>query len=122
MAKKTTTGVSLLVDQTPPGYAEWLAELKAEIRRAQARALVAVNAEMTMVYWRIGRDIIERQDQQGWGTKVIDHLSVDLRKEFDDADGFAPRSLRYMRKFAATWPEAWLEPGGADPPDRHQAS
>lgn len=51
----------------PPlaGYVEWLGELKGRIRSAQLRATVAVNAELVMLYWGIGRDILDRQAKQG---------------------------------------------------------
>jgi hypothetical protein len=63
----------------PAGYAEWLGELKVRIQSAQLRASSAVNTELVMLYWGIGREIRERQSQQGWGAKVIERLAVDLR-------------------------------------------
>jgi DUF1016 N-terminal domain len=65
----------------------------------------AVTREMVLLYWQIGRDILQRQTQQGWGTKVIDRLAADLRCAFPDMTGFSPRNLRYMRAFAAAWPD-----------------
>lgn len=59
-----------------------------------------------MLYWQIGNDILERQQQQGWGTKVIDRLAQDLRADFPDMKGFSPRNLKYMRSFAQAWPDA----------------
>jgi predicted nuclease of restriction endonuclease-like (RecB) superfamily len=59
---------------------------------------------MVLLYWDIGRMILERQDRTGWGVKVIDHLAVDLREAFPDMKGFSPRNLKYMRAFAAAWP------------------
>lgn len=54
---------------TPAGYADWLAELKTRIRSAQQRAALAVNRELVLLYWQIGRDILARQAQQGWGPR-----------------------------------------------------
>ncbi len=90
---------------TPPpqGYAEWLAELKTRIHSAQQRATLAVNSELVLLYWQIGRDILARQAEQGWGTKVIDRLAKDLRSAFPDMKGFSPRNLKYMRAFADAW-------------------
>ncbi|MCR6629337.1 MAG: PDDEXK nuclease domain-containing protein [Magnetospirillum sp.] len=88
----------------PADYTAWLGDLKTMIKEAQQRAIMAVNAEMIMVYWRIGNDILERQEAQGWGAKVIDRLSADLRSEFGGA-GFSPRNLKYMRRSAAEWPD-----------------
>ncbi len=68
------------VSLTPPqGYAEWLAELKARIHVAQQRATLAVNRELVLLYWNIGRDVLARQAEQGWGAKVVDRLAKDLR-------------------------------------------
>lgn len=89
----------------PEGYAEWLVELKTRIHTAQQRAALAVNRELVLLYWKIGRDILERQSQQGWGSKVIDRLSQDLRSAFPEMKGFSPRSLKYMRSFASAWPD-----------------
>jgi predicted nuclease of restriction endonuclease-like (RecB) superfamily len=60
---------------------------------------------MVLLYWDIGRAILDRQEQEGWGTKVIDRLSADLRREFPDMQGLSPRNLKYMRAFAASWPD-----------------
>ncbi|MFM9267733.1 YhcG family protein [Tychonema sp. BBK16] len=58
-----------------------------------------------LLYWQIGRDILNRQQQQGWGTKVIDNLATDLRKAFPEMKGFSSRNLKYMRSFAETYPD-----------------
>lgn len=92
---------------TPPdGHTDWLAELKTRIHTAQQRAALAVNRELVLLYWQIGRDILERQSREGWGAKVIDRLAHDLRIAFPDMKGFSPRNLKYMRSFAQAWPDA----------------
>ena len=92
---------------TPPaGYAAWLAELKARIHDAQQRAALAVNRELVLLYWQIGRDILERQSREGWGAKVIERLAHDLRTAFPDMKGFSRANLMYMRAFAQAWPDA----------------
>ena len=88
----------------PADYSTWLAELKQRIQTAQQRAVLAVNRELVLLYWQIGRDILERQHAQGWGAKVIDRLARDLRSAFPDMKGFSPRNLKYMRAFAEAWP------------------
>ena len=100
----TDTPVALI--PAPEGYADWLAELKGRIHCAQQRATLAVNRELITLYWQIGRDILERQARQGWGAKVIDRLSHDLRTAFPEMQGFSPRNLKYMRAFAEAWPDA----------------
>lgn len=95
------------VKLTPPpqGYADWLAELKRRIYAAQQRATRAVNGELVLLYWQIGRDILARQAEQGWGTKVIDRLAKDLQVAFPEMKGLSPRNLKYMRAFADAWPD-----------------
>jgi predicted nuclease of restriction endonuclease-like (RecB) superfamily len=95
-------------EETTPalkGYEPVLAELEERIRTAQLRAAIAVNHELVHLYWQIGRDILVRQKEHGWGAKVIDRLSSDLRLEFPATEGFSPRNLKYMRAFAEAWPD-----------------
>jgi predicted nuclease of restriction endonuclease-like (RecB) superfamily len=89
----------------PNGYADWLADLKDRIHTAQQRATLAVNRELVGLYWHIGRDILARQAEQGWGAKVIERLAHDLRTAFPEMKGFSPRNLKYMRAFAEAWPD-----------------
>lgn len=92
---------------TPPptGYADWLARLKKCIHSARQRATQAVNRELVLLYWQIGRDILDRQGREGWGAKVIERLAHDLRKAFPDMRGFSRANLMYMRAFAEAWPD-----------------
>ena len=89
---------------TAGDYADLLHNLKERIRSAQVRAALSVNKELVLLYWQIGRDILARQDAQGWGAKVIDRLAGDLRREFTEMKGFSSRNLKYMRAFAEAWP------------------
>jgi predicted nuclease of restriction endonuclease-like (RecB) superfamily len=89
----------------PAGYAELLEDLKARIRQAQVRAALSVNRELVLLYWHIEREILQRQQQEGWGAKVIDRLARDLAREFPEMKGFSPRNLKYMRTFAEVWPD-----------------
>ncbi len=91
--------------EPPAGYTDWLADLKTRIHTAQQRATLAVNRELVVLYWQIGRDILARQGEQGWGAKVIDRLAEDLRQAFPAMKGFSPRNLKYMRAFAEAWPD-----------------
>ncbi len=95
------------VQLTPPpeGYTDWLVELKAQIHEAQQRAAQAINLELVVLYWRIGHAILIRQNQQGWGAKVVDRLAHDLRASFPEMQGFSVRNLKYMRAFAQCWPD-----------------
>lgn len=89
----------------PADYAAWLSELKTRIHNAQQRASLAVNRELVLLYWQIGRDILARQGREGWGAKVIERLAQDLRNAFPEMKGFSPRNLKYMRAFAEAWPD-----------------
>ncbi len=90
----------------PNDYAVWLTELKQRIQVAQQRATLSVNSELILLYWHIGRDILERQQAQGWGAKSVDQLAKDLTAAFPDMKGFSRRNLLYMRSFAEQWPDA----------------
>jgi predicted nuclease of restriction endonuclease-like (RecB) superfamily len=87
------------------GYEEFLREVKIRIQTAQGRAALAVNRELVLLYWEIGSDISRRMQEHGWGAKVVDRISADLRREFPTMQGFSPRNLRYMRSFAEAWPD-----------------
>lgn len=95
-------GGQIALDQS---YATLLANIKTRILRSQIRAAVAVNHELVLLYWGIGTEIHLRQQQAGWGSKVIDVLSRDLKRSFPDISGFSTRNLKYMRAFAEAWAE-----------------
>ena len=101
LAPTQNTPVKLM--SAPNGYAEWLVDLKSRIHASQQRAARAVNQELVLLYWQIGREILERQSQQYWGAKVIERLALDLRAAFPEMKGFSNRNLKYMRAFAEAW-------------------
>ena len=74
-----------------PEYQSLLADLKQRIQEAQVRAGLAVNRELVLLYWSIGREILSRQQEQGWGAKVIDSLAKDLRRSFPEHAGAIPQ-------------------------------
>ena len=89
----------------PEGYEELLQQVKQRVREARVRAALAVNSELVRLYWSIGRDILERQERQGWGAKVVERLAADLGREFPDSKSFSARNLLSMRRFAEAWPD-----------------
>ena len=89
----------------PRDYAETLNEIKQRIQQERLRVVLTANSAMVLLYWDIGRMILDRQKRQGWGAKVIDRLSSDLREATPEMQGLSPRNLKYMRAFAAAWPE-----------------
>ncbi|MFB2974503.1 YhcG family protein [Aerosakkonema sp. BLCC-F183] len=93
------------IDLPLADYDKFLRDLKEHIRNAQIRASLAVNRELVLLYWQIGGEILTRQQQQGWGAKVINKLAKDLQKAFPEMKGFSPRNLKYMRAFAEAYPD-----------------
>jgi predicted nuclease of restriction endonuclease-like (RecB) superfamily len=91
--------------ELPGDYDETLGEIKRRIQDERLRVVLAANSAMVLLYWDIGQRILARQADAGWGAKVIDRLAEDLAKAFPDMRGFSPRNLKYMRAFAAAWPD-----------------
>jgi len=83
-------------------YFEILENVKAQIQNAQYKAVLGANRELILLYWNIGNVIIENSV---WGNKFIDNLARDIKLEFPNAKGYSVRNLKYMRKFAALFPE-----------------
>lgn len=101
-------------------YDAFLSTLKQRVRSAQIRAALAVNQELVLLYWQIGKDILQRQQEEGWGTKVIERLAKDLKREFPDIKGFSRTNLLYMRAFAEAYPdESFVHQTGGQIPWRH---
>jgi predicted nuclease of restriction endonuclease-like (RecB) superfamily len=98
-------------------YDDFFRNLKERIRSAQVKAALAVNRELVLLYWQIGREILQRQQEEGWGAKVIERLAKDLRLEFPDMTGFSRTSLLYMRAFAEAYPDEQIvhQAGGQIP-------
>ena len=90
---------------TTKDYNLFLSKLKEKIKTSQLKASISVNKEMILLYWNIGKEILSNQEKLGWGAKVIDQLSLDLKKSFPEMKGFSSRNLKYMRKFAETYPD-----------------
>ena len=98
----------------PPGYAEWLNQLKKDIARSRHRAALAINTELVSLYSRIGREILARQEVQGWGAKVIERLARDLKNAFRDMRGWSSSNLKHMRVFAQQCPDGRIGQQPAD--------
>jgi predicted nuclease of restriction endonuclease-like (RecB) superfamily len=90
----------------PSSYGATLKAIKQRVQRERVHAVLAANSAMVLLYWDIGRLILERQTQEGWGAKVIERLARDLRKSFPAMQGFSSRNLLFMRRFAEEFPDA----------------
>lgn len=94
-----------LIEGRHQSYRSLLNQLKARIQAARTRAVLAVNRELVLLYWHIGRDIIAALERERWGAKVVDRLAGDLRRAFPDMKGFSRTNLKYMRRFAEAYPD-----------------
>lgn len=104
----------------PDSYELFFDDLKKRISNARIKAALAVNKELVLLYWQLGRDIIERQKTEGWGSKVVTQLAKDLKREFPDMKGFSRTNLMYMRSFAESWPdEQFVHQLGGQIPWKH---
>src|ERR1700693_3940633 len=89
----------------PKSYAKFLQRLKDDIQHAQLKAALSVTKELTLLYWRTGKMLLEKVNDEGWGAKTLERLARDLKEEFPNVSGFSVRNLQYMRKFAVSYSE-----------------
>ena len=80
-------------------YADWIAEVKHRYRSAQVKAAVRVNAEKLLFNWQLGRDLVQKKAEERWGAGVVEQISLDLKKEFPEDEGFSTRNLWYMKRW-----------------------
>ena len=80
-------------------YVNWIAEVKHRYRSAQVKAAVKVNAEKLLFNWQFGRDLVQKKAEERWGAGVVEQVSLDLKREFPDAEGFSTRNLWYMKQW-----------------------
>jgi hypothetical protein len=99
-----------LPSEAPDSYQQALDALVERVKAARVRALRSVNHELVSLYWDIGREILVRQEHEGWGAQVVDRLARDLRTLFPDM-GMSARNLKYMRAFAKAWPDLRIVQG-----------
>ena len=84
-------------------YLQFIEEIKNEIQKQRLSVVLSANSSMICLYWNIGKAILGKQQEEGWGTKVIDRMAKDLKDAFPEMSGFSPRNIKYMRKFAECW-------------------
>jgi len=80
-------------------YVDWIADIKHRYRSAQVKAAVKVNAEKLLFNWQLGCDLVQKKAEERWGAGVVEQVSMDLKREFPDADGFSTSNLWYMKKW-----------------------
>ena len=86
-------------------YLKFIEEVKSEIQKQRISVVLNANSSMICLYWNIGRSILKKQEEEGWGAKIIDRMAKDLKEAFPEMSGFSPRNIKYMRKFAESWPD-----------------
>ena len=80
-------------------YIEWITELKQRYRSAQVKAVMKVNAEKLQFNWLLGQDLVRKKAEERWGSGVVEQLSLDMQRDFPDADGFSVSNLWFMKKW-----------------------
>ena len=80
-------------------YILWIKELSSRYRRSQIKAAVKVNEEVLRFYWELGKDIVERDAENYYGSRFYASLSRDLKAEIQNANGLSERNLRYTKRF-----------------------
>lgn len=80
-------------------YVNWIEDIKHRYRAAQVKASVKVNAEKLLFNWELGRDLVYKKAEERWGAGVVEQVSLDLKREFPDAEGFSAPNLWFMKKW-----------------------
>ena len=80
-------------------YVHWIADIKHRYRSAQVKAALKVNSEKLLFNWQLGCDLVQKKAEERWGAGVVEQVSLDLKREFPDADGFSTPNLWYMKKW-----------------------
>lgn len=84
-------------------YLQFINEVKEEIQNQRIDIVLNANSSMICLYWKVGKSVLTKQEEEGWGAKVIDKMARDIKEAFPDMSGFSPRNIKYMRQFAESW-------------------
>ena len=103
VAKKKNNFMMKAIVASADGYEAWIRSIKERVQRARIKATMLANSEQILLYWDIGHDILAKQNSEGWGTKVVERMSADLKMAFPDMKGWSRSNLMYMRQFAEAW-------------------
>lgn len=107
MEKSNTTQkkVAVPLDFTHKAYQSWVSDICTTIETAKLQTSLKVNADLLQLYFMIGKEIVQKQEAQGWGAQIIDLLSADLQKRYKGESGYSERNLRNMKRFANEYPD-----------------
>lgn len=89
-------------------YTQWIDSLSQRIKHSHIRAAVGVNRELIMLYWSIGKDIVEMQEGGKYGDALIYRMSEDLQREFPSTKGYSYRNLHYMKSMYLTFSQVHI--------------
>ena len=89
----------------PTGYIQWRKDIEQLIDTAKLKTAISVNMGTLSLYWNIGKSILQKQEQEGWGKQVIEQLSKDLISRYPNDSGYSKRNLGYMKSFAMQYPD-----------------
>ena len=89
----------------PTGYIQWRKDIEQLIDTAKLKTAISVNMGTLSLYWNIGKSILQKQEQEGWGKQVIEQLSKDLISRYPNDRGYSKRNLGYMKSFAMQYPD-----------------
>lgn len=89
----------------PTGYVQWRKNIEHLIDTAKLKTAISINMGTLSLYWNIGKSILQKQEQEGWGKQVIEQLSNDLKTRYPDDRGYSKRNLGYMKSFASAYPD-----------------
>lgn len=92
--------IALNLSEISDSYLQFIEEIKNEIQKQRLSVVLSANSSMICLYWNIGKSILQKQKEEGWGAKVIDRMAKDLKDAFPEMSGFSPRNIKYMRKLA----------------------
>ncbi len=88
-------------------YFHWINDLKSKIHAAQTKVALTINSQLLELYWEIGKDISERQENTDWGSKFIEQTAIELRNEFPEIKGFSRRNLYAIRQWYKFYSEKY---------------
>ncbi|MBQ6342479.1 MAG: DUF1016 family protein [Anaerolineaceae bacterium] len=98
-----------VISELPQAYSAFISEIIDDIKKQRIRTFLRANSDMICLYWRIGNRVLEKQENEDWGTSVVNRMSKDLKEAFPEMTGFSPRNINYMRKFAKTYPYEFVQ-------------
>lgn len=85
--------------KTDTYYSNWIKELKERYRKTQIKAATCINQELLRYYWTVGRDIVNLDAENKYGSEFYKNLSQDLKEALPESNGFSRQNLQYMKKF-----------------------